>query len=214
MWILVDCSAVLDGIRARGRSWKRFQQYAKIYSDLAAELDRLLLLLQEATGTHFVKVRSHRSDPLNEEADSVAEQATAADRVTDPNLYPHLATARVDGEHRLFQHVKKSAMEKCGQQFAAAEQNRKQVALIRIIANGNQPDRALRTIGGLNFTESFLQYEDVGREFLGVFLSGPRTEIQRNLIQSISSTFQTNCFYINDCTSTPRVTVHAEPQKQ
>ena len=38
-----------------------------------AELDKLLHQRQlEGTQTHFVKVRSHRADPLNEEADSVA----------------------------------------------------------------------------------------------------------------------------------------------
>ena len=195
MWILVDCAAVLDGIKARCRTWKRFRQSAKIDAELAADLDRVLLRRQEAgTKTQFVKVRSHRADPFNEEADSVAEQATIPERDMDPNLYPHLVTVKAGEEHQLYRQVGNSVVQKCALLFAGAEQKRKLAALIRRTADGNQPDLPPRTTNGLNFTESFLQYEDVGREFLGRFLSGQRTEVQRNLLQSISGTFPTNHF--------------------
>ena len=196
--VLVDCQAVLDGILGRCRTWKRFRQYSKIDADLFAELDSCLLLRQAGgTKTHFVKVRSHRSDPLNEAADTEAEAATVPERDIELNLYPHLATIVQGASHCLYRHVRKEVIETCCKRFSDRERLRKRTAELKRIAGGNAPDLPTRNVEGLNNTETFLHYDGVGREYLGRFLSGPRTEAKRHLLQSVGGIFPTN-FYLFD----------------
>lgn len=96
--------------------------------------------------------------------------------------------------HCLYHHARKEVIEKCCKRFSDLERQRKLRKALRSpgAASGNAPDTPDSRADGLNFTEAFLHHSDVGREYLGKFLYGVRTEPKRHLIhwQSLGRFFR------------------------
>jgi hypothetical protein len=84
VWILVDCLSVLQGLHARLGTLQRYKHYLKPDALLTSQLD--LALLSRTAPTHFLKVKAHECDPLNELVDDVAKVPRP------PHGPPHLMT--------------------------------------------------------------------------------------------------------------------------
>ena len=80
----MDCLSVLQGLHARLGTLQRYKHYLNPDALLTSQLD--LVLLSRTAPTHFLKVKAHECDPLNELVDDVAKLPRP------PHDPPHLMT--------------------------------------------------------------------------------------------------------------------------
>ena len=187
VWVLVDCLSVLQGLHTRLGTLQRHKHRLKPDALLTSQLD--LALLSRTAPTHFLKVKAHECDPLNELVDEVAKASTSSPRLTSSPDHSRFALLTTTGAPAPFKARKQAvitAVAKSNEEYDRLQKSAKHARYLLKVSVGEAEDTN-RT--ELNRTEMFLSRPNDGRELLGSYLQGPLTKHKRWLVQSITNTF-------------------------
>ena len=187
LWVLLDCLSVLQGIHNRLGTLKRYKHYLKPDALLTSQLD--LLLLSRSAATHFLKVKAHECDPLNELVDDVAKAATSPPRITSPPNHSSFALLTTTGAPSPFQARKEAVVEAVAKSTELYNRLQKAAKFTRYLLKVSEGELEDTNRTELNRTERFLSRPQDGRDLLGSYLKGPLTRHKRWLVQFITNTF-------------------------